>query len=118
MPQSDVSIIENQLNSRSMKDRETLRIDTSPIDPLNSAEGFGGFLPTILSPPPGGAIVFGLLASGSGEPLLLTVIALLAMLGMFMLFGIAAGHIRFGARVAPADLAQGRRPTLRTNRKS
>ena len=48
--------------------------------------------------------MFGLLASSSGEPLLLTVIALLAMLGMFLLFGVAAGHIRVGPRIAAGDL--------------
>ena len=104
MPQTDAPTIENQLNSRSMKDREALRIETAPIDPLIAAEGFGGFLPTIFIAAAAGALVFGLLASGSGEPLLLTVIALLAMLGMFMLFGIAAGHIRVGARVSPGEL--------------
>jgi two-component system cell cycle sensor histidine kinase/response regulator CckA len=104
MPQSDASIFENQLDSRSMKDREALRIDAAPIDPLNSAEGFGGFLPIIIVAAAGGSVLFGLLASGSGEPLLLTVIALLAMFGIFMLFGIAAGHIRLGSRATPADL--------------
>ncbi len=104
MPQSDAPTIENRLDSRSMKDREALRIETAPIDPLLAAEGFGGFLPTIFIAAAAGALVFGLLASGSGEPLLLTVIALLAMLGMFMLFGIAAGHIRVGARLSPGDL--------------
>jgi two-component system cell cycle sensor histidine kinase/response regulator CckA len=87
-----------------MKAREALRLETGPIDPLISAEGFGGFLPTIFIAAAAGALVFGLLASGSGEPLLLTVIAILAMLGMFLLFGVAAGHIRVGARVAPGDL--------------
>ncbi|MFT3730396.1 MAG: response regulator [Hyphomicrobium sp.] len=87
-----------------MKDREALRIDTAPIDPLNSAEGFGGLLPMIIIAAAGGAVLFGLLASGSGEPLLLTVIALLAMFGTFMLFAIAAGHVRFGARVVAGDL--------------
>ncbi|MBS0234579.1 MAG: response regulator [Proteobacteria bacterium] len=104
MPQSEASIFENQLDSRPMKDREALRIDAAPIDPLNSAEGFGGFLPMIIIAAAGGAVLFGLLASGSGEPLLLTVIALLAMFGTFMLFAIAAGHLRVGARVVPGDL--------------
>ncbi len=104
MPQSPASIFENQLDSRPMKDREALRIDAAPIDPLNSAEGFGGLLPMIIIAAAGGAVLFGLLASGSGEPLLLTVIALLAMFGAFMLFAIAAGHLRFGARVVPGDL--------------
>jgi two-component system, cell cycle sensor histidine kinase and response regulator CckA len=106
MPQSDASIFENQLDSRPMKDREALRIDAAPIDPLNSAEGFGGLLPMIIIAAAGGAVLFGLLASGSGEPLLLTVIALLAMFGAFMLFAIAAGHLRFGARVLPGDLVK------------
>ena len=103
MPQSDASIFENQLDSRSMKDREALRIDAAPIDPLSSAEGFGGFLPLIIIATAGGSILFGLLASSSGEPLLLTVIALLAMFGTFMLFGIAAGHIRLGSRASTSD---------------
>ncbi|HEY8194662.1 MAG TPA: response regulator [Hyphomicrobium sp.] len=87
-----------------MNDREALRINAATIDPLNAAEGFGGFLPTIFIVAVAGALVFGLLASGSGEPLLLTVIALLAMLGMFLLFGVAAGHIRVGPRIAAGDL--------------
>src|SRR3569832_1622032 len=86
MSQSDASISENQLDFRPMKDREALRIDAAPIDPLNRAEGFGGHLPMISIAAAGGAVLFGLLASGAGEPLLLTVIALLAMFGTFMLF--------------------------------
>jgi two-component system cell cycle sensor histidine kinase/response regulator CckA len=104
MSQSDASISENQLDFRPMKDREALRIDAAPIDPLNRAEGFGGHLPMISIAAAGGAVLFGLLASGSGEPLLLTVIALLAMFGTFMLFAIAAGHLRFGPRGVPSDL--------------
>ncbi|HVZ05426.1 hybrid sensor histidine kinase/response regulator [Hyphomicrobium sp.] len=87
-----------------MNDREALRVDAAPIDPLMTAEGFGGFLPIALIVAAAAALVFGLLASGSGEPLLLTVIAVLAMLGMFLIFGVAAGHIRIGARLAPGDL--------------
>jgi len=104
MLQSDAPPIENQLDSDSMEDREALRIDAAPVDPLNAAEGFGGFLPIALIVAAAAALVFGLLASGSGEPLLLTVIAVLAMLGMFLIFGVAAGHIRIGARLAPGDL--------------
>lgn len=104
MLQSDVPAIENQLDSEPMKDREALRVDAAPIDPLNTAEGFGGFLPIALIVAAAAALVFGLLASSSGEPFLLTVIAVLAMLGMFLIFGVAAGHIRIGARVAAGDL--------------
>lgn len=87
-----------------MKDREALKIEAAPLDPLTAADGFGGFLSTIFVVCAAGAVVFGLLASGSGEPLLLTIIAVLAMLGLFMLFGIAAGHVRIGARMQPGDI--------------
>ena len=87
-----------------MNDGEAMRLEPSPLEPLNASEGFGGFLPTIFIVVAAGAVVFGLLASGSTEPLLLTVIAVLAMLGLFLLFGIAAGHIRVGARLTTADL--------------
>jgi two-component system cell cycle sensor histidine kinase/response regulator CckA len=89
-----------------MKDREALKIGAGPLDPLSSAEGVNGFLPTILAVAAAGAVVFGLLASGSSEPLVLTLLAVLAMLGMFLLFGIAAGHIRIGARTPPGDIVK------------
>jgi two-component system cell cycle sensor histidine kinase/response regulator CckA len=104
MFQPDAPTIENQLDSEPMKDREALRVDAAPIDPLTTAEGFGGFLPIALIVAAAAALVFGLLASNTGEPLLLTVIAVLAMLGMFLIFGVAAGHIRIGARIAAGDL--------------
>ena len=94
----------NQVASVPMKDREALKIEAAPLDPLTAADGFGGFLSTIFVVTAAGAVVFGLLASGSGEPLLLTIIAVLAMLGLFLLFGIAAGHIRIGARVPAGDV--------------
>ena len=87
-----------------MKDREALKIEAAPLDPLTAADGFGGFLSTIFVVAAAGAVVFGLLASGSGEPLLLTIIAVLAMLGLFLLFGIAAGHVRIGARMPAGDV--------------
>ena len=95
---------QNQLVSAPMKDREALKVDGGPLDPLTAADGFGGFLSTIFIVAAAGAVIFGLLASGSGEPLVLTLIAVLAMLGMFLLFGIAAGHIRIGARMPAGDV--------------
>ena len=94
----------NQIASAPMKDREALKIEALPLDPLSAADGSGGFLPTIFVVAAAGAVVFGLLSSASGEPLLLTVIAVLAMLGLFLLFGIAAGHVRIGARMPQGEL--------------
>ncbi|MDX2156509.1 MAG: ATP-binding protein [Hyphomicrobiaceae bacterium] len=47
-----------------------------------------------------------LVSAKSGEPILLGLLALLAMIGSFFLFGLAAGHIRIGAPAQPvADVA-------------
>ncbi|MBR2534786.1 MAG: response regulator [Hyphomicrobium sp.] len=101
---AEAVLASNQIASAAMKDREALKIEAAPLDPLTAADGFGGFVSTIFVVAAAGAVVFGLLASGSGEPLLLTIIAVLAMLGLFLLFGIAAGHVRIGARVGEGDV--------------
>ena len=96
--------LENQISSVAMINREALKVEAAALDPLTAADGIGGFLSTIFVVAAAGAILFGLLTSGSGEPLLLTILAVLAMLGMFMLFGIAAGHVRIGARLPAGDV--------------
>ncbi len=68
MLQTDAPAIENQIDSEPMKDREALRINAAPLDTLNTAEGFGGFLPVAMIVAAAGALVFGLLASSSGKP--------------------------------------------------
>ncbi|MEQ8822796.1 MAG: response regulator [Filomicrobium sp.] len=52
-----------------------------------------------------GAGLFALLAAGAAEPLLLTVLAVLAMLGMFFLLGLAAGNVSLTDRLEPRDIA-------------
>jgi two-component system cell cycle sensor histidine kinase/response regulator CckA len=51
----------------------------------------------------GGLAALGMLASSAGQPLILTVMAFLATLGVFLLFGLAAGSLRFEERVSGAD---------------
>ncbi|MEQ1652102.1 MAG: response regulator [Hyphomicrobium sp.] len=104
MTTASAATIPNQITSASMKDREALKIEATSLDPLTAADGFGGFLSTIFVVAALGAVVFSLLASGSGEPFLLTIISILAMLGLFLLFGIAAGHVRIGARMPEGDI--------------
>ena len=104
MALSAVSVSQNQIASPAMADREALKVEAAALDPLTAADGFGGFLSTIFVVTAAGAVVFGLVTSGSGEPLFLTLLAVLAMLGLFLLFGIAAGHIRIGARMPKGDL--------------
>ena len=87
-----------------MKERPALKLEGGSLDARSSPGGFGGFLPTIFVVAAASAVVFGLLASGSGEPLVLTLIAVMAMLGLFFLFGVAAGHIRIGERMPAGDI--------------
>jgi len=103
---TDAVPLENQIALPAMGDREALKlnVEAAALDPLTVADGFGGFVSTIFVVAAAGAVVFGLLAAGSSEPLLLTLLGVLAMLGMFMLFGIAAGHVRIGARLPVGDV--------------
>jgi two-component system cell cycle sensor histidine kinase/response regulator CckA len=63
-----------------------------------------GVLPIIAASLAAGALVLALVASPAREPLLLTLLSVLAMLGLFAAFGYAAGHIRIGERVRDEDL--------------
>ncbi|HRD77925.1 MAG TPA: response regulator [Hyphomicrobiaceae bacterium] len=58
----------------------------------------GWLLITVVLVLAGGLAGLSMLTSRSGEPLVLTVLALLAMIGAFFLFGLAAGYIRMGDR--------------------
>jgi two-component system cell cycle sensor histidine kinase/response regulator CckA len=71
---------------------------------LNAGVHETGVLPVVAASLAAGALVLALVASPAGEPLLLTLISVLAMVGLFALFGYAAGHIRIGERVRDDDL--------------
>ncbi len=73
---------------------------------LGSGFNESGLVPVILSAVAAGAVVLGLIASNAAEPLLLTLLALFAMLGVFLVFGVLAGHIRIGERVREDDLVK------------
>ncbi len=104
MPVTEATALPNQITSPLMMDREALKIEAASLDPLTAADGFGGFLSTIFVVAAAGAVLFGLLASRSGEPLVQTIIAVFAMHGVFFLFGSAAGHVRIGARMPAGDV--------------
>ncbi|MCC7252931.1 response regulator [Hyphomicrobium sp.] len=65
-----------------------------------------GAIPIVAASMAAGALVLALVASPAGEPLLLTLLAVLAMLGLFAAFGYAAGHVRIGERVRDEDLVR------------
>jgi two-component system, cell cycle sensor histidine kinase and response regulator CckA len=51
-----------------------------------------------------GTVILALVASRAAEPLLLTLLASLAMLGVFLVFGLLAGNIRIGERIERDDM--------------
>ncbi|MEO1320168.1 MAG: PAS domain-containing protein, partial [Pseudomonadota bacterium] len=54
-----------------------------------------------------GTALLALLTSGSNAPVMLTLLGLFAALGVFLMFGLIAGHIRIGERTTEIDLLQG-----------
>ncbi len=75
----------------------------SAAPPLSGGQE-AGIVPIIAASVAAGALVLALVASPAGEPLLLTVLAVLAMLGLAAVFAYIAGHIRIGERVRDDDL--------------
>jgi two-component system cell cycle sensor histidine kinase/response regulator CckA len=67
----------------------------------NEAGGFGAGLGILAA---GAILILTLLSSGAARPLLLTLMAVLALAGAFFLFAFMAGHIRLGERVREGDL--------------
>jgi two-component system, cell cycle sensor histidine kinase and response regulator CckA len=72
----------------------------------SGGEGMPALLPVVAIGALIGMIALALVASGASEPLTLTLLSSLAMLGAFMIFGIAAGHVRIGERVRDDDLVK------------
>ena len=73
-------------------------------DPLAALRGGGGYATILAVLVAAGSVVLALISSSAANPLLITLLATLAMLGVFFLFGMAAGHIRIGERLPEADL--------------
>jgi len=73
-------------------------------DPLCALRSGGGYATILVVLAAAGAAVLSLIANDSGSPLFLTALATLAMLGVFFVLGMAAGHIRIGERLPEADL--------------
>ena len=99
MPASEPSSPQNQLAFRFMRDHEAIEMQTVPFDANSSMlKGFGGYLPTLAAILAAGGAVFAVAASGMGQPLLMTLIAMLAIVGLFFLFAFGAGYVRLTER--------------------
>ena len=94
----------NQLASLAMSDAKAPSDRIAADDPLASLRSGGGYATNLVILAAAGAAILSLIASDSSSPLFLTALATLAMLGVFFLLGMAAGHIRVGERLPEADL--------------
>ena len=90
---------------RSFSDRDAaVPSDVTSDDPLASVSASTGLLTGFLVVLALGAATLALISSQAAEPIVLTVMAVLAMLGVFFAFALAAGHIRIAHRVEEGDL--------------
>jgi len=71
------------------------------------SEGAASHLPALGAIFALGIVVVSVAASAAGTPLLLTLLAAFAILGVFMVFGLLAGHVRVGDRLLTDDVALG-----------
>ena len=106
MQPSEAAQAENQIAFAFMSESEPRphRAGMAGAHALGSGVHEAGVIPIIAAAMAAGALVLALVASPAGEPLLLTLLSVLAMLGLFAAFGYAAGHVRIGERVRDDDL--------------
>ena len=69
-------------------------------------EHMGGYLPVLGAIFALGLVAVAVVATTTGTPLLLTILATFAILGIFFAFGLLAGHVRIGDRLVADDIAR------------
>ncbi|PZN16919.1 MAG: PAS domain-containing sensor histidine kinase [Proteobacteria bacterium] len=92
---------QNQLVFPIMREIEARHEPFAAEVPLLSARSGGGIIALVLVVLAGSLGAFTLLSAESSEPLLLTLMAFLATLGVFFLFGLVAGYVRIAEQ--PSD---------------
>lgn len=113
MPACSPPTTQNQLASPRMRKHDAIELQPSPFD-MESNPGLGSVLPTAVAVAAGAAVVLGVVASGAGMPIILGLIGLLATVGLFFLFAVAAGYVRFGRKLPMAELVSAATDTLAT----
>ncbi len=79
------------------------RASVSP-DPLAAISGSNGLITGFVIVLTVGATTLAFLSARSAEPIVLTIMGVLAVLGVFFLFGLMAGHIRIAERTEESDI--------------
>ena len=107
MQAPEASSPQNQIAFSFMSESEVREpVAVVAADAASAGADSGGFIPFVTVTAAAGAVILALLSQGTAEPLLLTLLASLAMLGAFLIFGFVAGHIRIGERVREEDLVK------------
>ena len=112
MQASEAAVPQNQIAFSFMSESQAVGPGADPVSagfatdfPARKRDESGtGFAPVLAVMAAAGAALIALVVRTTAEPVLLTMLAALAMLGAFFVFSLLAGHIRLGARVGDSDL--------------
>ncbi len=106
MQASRAALSANQLTSASMSTSEARPFEGIGMRLLADVGRGAGLMAILAVVFASGSILLAVLASRSSDPLLLTVLASLALLGLFFLFALAAGHVRVGERIETTEFVE------------
>ena len=96
---------ENRISSSTMSESRAQKSHQPLQDPLALVSAGASALTVFLIFLVGAAGTLAFLSSQTADPLVLTLMGVLATLGVFFIFGLAAGHIRVSERTQAMDLA-------------
>ncbi len=99
------SFVQNQISSPGMSGAKADQDHMSAEDAGSGLHDGRGVKATVAVAVAASGVLLALVASGSGQPLMITVMALLAMVGVFFLFAFAAGHVVIGERLPSEQIA-------------
>ncbi len=100
----DGTRVANRLTSQPMNANRRTPADASTEDPLIGISSGSSLLSVVAVALAFAEGLLAFLSSHAAEPIVMTLMALLAVLGVFFLFGLVAGHIRLAERTQDADI--------------
>ena len=95
---------QNQLICPAMRESEAQPASIAAGNPLMPVRSGGGLIALGAAALAGSLAVLAVLSFDTTEPLMLTLMAFLATLGVFFMFGLAAGHIRVAERKTDGEV--------------
>ena len=108
MTMQDAGCVSNQIPFPFMSDSQLAGLPGAPQsyseDLAGEADVRASIVPLLSVLAAAGTVLLAIVATQASEPFLVTILATMAMLGVFFIFGLMAGHIRIGERVRRDDL--------------